>query len=49
MAAGKRAKKRAKKKSKTRDAQECISSLRKLHEFQGVLLKELDRCSPKKA
>ena len=49
MATSKRAKSKAKKKAKAKDAQECISCLLKLHELQGVLLKELDKCPPKKA
>ena len=47
MAASKKNKKRAKKKAKAKDVQEYISCLWKLHELQGVLLKELDKCPPK--
>ncbi len=49
MARSKKAKKQARKKAKTKDIQEYISWLRELHKLQGALLKEMDKCLPKKA
>jgi len=48
MATNKKTKKQVKKKAKTKDIQEYVSYLRELHKLQGVLLKELDKCLPKK-